>query len=173
MAKRFTKPAINWVELEKRVPPEQKTNFFAFKGKVDSYLRRVLANPPEPPKINWDEYQKSVPIPGLVDKFKKEYEAFKVPFPQDTLTSKVEEQWKELEPQIKAFCANLQKEIEASQKELQRIKSLPKFEEMTMEMFYELYPDQALDPVNKPTFWPHTPEEQGVSPEKTSTKGGY
>lgn len=31
---------------------------------------------------------------------------------------------------------------------------------MTMDMFYDIYPKDALDPVNKPTFWPHNPEEQ-------------
>lgn len=40
MAKRFTKPTINWVEFEKRVPPEQKAKFLAFKAKADVYLRR-------------------------------------------------------------------------------------------------------------------------------------
>lgn len=29
-----------------------------------------------------------------------------------------------------------------------------------MEDFREAYPDDALDPINRPTFWPHTPEEQ-------------
>lgn len=29
-----------------------------------------------------------------------------------------------------------------------------------MEDFRESYPDVAIDPINKPTFWPHTPEEQ-------------
>lgn len=39
---------------------------------------------------------------------------------------------------------------------------------MTMEDVYDAYPDQALDSLNKPTFWPHTPDEQEgyVDPEK-------
>lgn len=32
---------------------------------------------------------------------------------------------------------------------------------MTMEDYRDSFPDEALDPINKPTFWPHTPEEQG------------
>lgn len=47
-----------------------------------------------------------------------------------------------------------------SKKELKRIRSLPKFHEMTMEMYYDMYPNEALDPVNRPTFWPHVPDEQ-------------
>lgn len=39
---------------------------------------------------------------------------------------------------------------------------------MTMEDVRDSYPDLALDPLNKPTFWPHTPDEQDgyVDPEK-------
>lgn len=31
---------------------------------------------------------------------------------------------------------------------------------MTMEDFNDAYPEQAMDTVNKPTFWPHEPEDQ-------------
>lgn len=72
---------------------------------------RVLANPPEPPKINWEEYQKSVPVQGLVDKLKASYESFKVPFPADSMTAKVDEQWTALQPEIKSFCDEQQKLI--------------------------------------------------------------
>ncbi|CAG9789307.1 unnamed protein product [Diatraea saccharalis] len=160
MANRFTKSAINWAELEKRVPKEQKANFFAFKGKSDGYLRRVQANPPEPPKINWEAYNKMVPVPGLVDKLKAEYEKFKVPFPEDNMSVKVDEQWKSLEPEIKSFCAEMQKNIDDASKELSRVRALPKFEDMTLEMFADMYPKIALNPVERPTFWPHDAEEQ-------------
>lgn len=29
-----------------------------------------------------------------------------------------------------------------------------------MEMVYDLYPESTIDPVNRPTFWPHTEDEQ-------------
>lgn len=77
------------------------------------FFIRVLANPAEPPKIDWASYQKSVPIPGLVDKLKTEYEKFQVPIPQDTLSVQVDEQWKTIEPEIKSFCAERQKDIDA------------------------------------------------------------
>lgn len=40
------------------------------------------------------------------------------------------------------------------------IASLIPYDQMTMEDFKDAYPDLALDPINKPTFWPHTPEDQ-------------
>jgi hypothetical protein len=42
---------------------------------------------------------------------------------------------------------------------------------MTMEMFAELHPDIALDPVKKPTFWPHDDEEQlGYKPPEVKVE---
>lgn len=66
---------------------------------------RVLANPPEPPKINWALYKQTVPIPGMVDNFQKQYDALKVPYPADTQTAKVDAQWTEVKKSIEAFVA--------------------------------------------------------------------
>ncbi|CAH0728315.1 unnamed protein product, partial [Brenthis ino] len=174
MAKRFTKTAINWAELEKRVPIQEKAKYLVFKAKTEMYLQRIQANPPEPPKINWNEYQKIVPVDGLVEKFKSAYAAVQVPYPEDTLSIKVDEQWKGLEPKIKKFCEEKQKDIDAAQKELDKIKALPKFEDLTLEMYYDMFPQQAFDPVNRPTFWPHTPEEQPgyKTPEQKAMREG-
>lgn len=48
-----------------------------------------------------------------MDKFKSAYDEFKVPYPDDTLSAKVDEQWKTLEPEIKKFCEERQKDIQA------------------------------------------------------------
>lgn len=73
---------------------------------------RVLANPEKPPEINWAEYQKMVPVEGLVEKFKSQYQSLQVPFPQDTLSGEIDAQWSKIEPEIKAFSAEMQKEID-------------------------------------------------------------
>ena len=44
--------------------------------------------------------------------------------------------------------------------QLSKIDSLPKAEEMTLEMYAYYFPDQAIDPVKRPTFWPHLPNMQ-------------
>jgi len=56
----------------------------------------MTANPEAPPKLDWAYYKKTIPIAGLVDKFQKEYESFKVPYPTDKYTSLVETKEKEL-----------------------------------------------------------------------------
>lgn len=44
---------------------------------------------------------------------------------------------------------------------------------MTLEDFKEAFPDKALDPLNNPTFWPHTPEEQLDYVDKDAPSHGH
>lgn len=128
MAKRISQSSVNWASLAERVPPEQRVNLAAFKIKSDTYLRRlvlhwsiwlhncfvedfghhlhvfrVMANPPEAPKINWAQYKNTIPVAGMVDTFQKKYEALSIPYPADTLTSKVDAQWVEIKKAIEVF----------------------------------------------------------------------
>lgn len=43
---------------------------------------------------------------------------------------------------------------------------------MTMEDYKDAFPDKAVDPINKPTFWPHGPEDQLDYVDKDSQSGG-
>lgn len=165
-ARRITKSAIDWAALAERVPPDQKTQFAAFKTKSDVYMRAVLANPETPPKIDWEHYKKVVPVAGLVDNFQKQYEALKVPYPQDTMTGELEAQVKQIKAEVEAFKKASQERVTNHEKEIGRVKALLPYNQMTMEDYRESYPDLALDPINRPTFWPHTPEEQMGFEEK-------
>jgi len=53
-------------------------------------------HPESPPKIDWAYYKKNISTSGLVDKFQKEYESFKVPYPADNYTSQIETQEKDM-----------------------------------------------------------------------------
>jgi F-type H+-transporting ATPase subunit d len=44
---------------------------------------------------------------------------------------------------------------------------------MTMEDFRDAYPNDALDPINRPTFWPHNPEEQVDHVSKAAPSSGH
>lgn len=44
---------------------------------------RISGLPEKLPEVNWEHYNRVVPIPGLVERFKKEYMAMAVPFPAD------------------------------------------------------------------------------------------
>lgn len=54
------------------------------------------------------------------------------------------------------------------QKQIEETKAILPYDQMTMEDFKDAHPDIAIDPINKPTFWPHNEEEQldYVDPDK-------
>lgn len=125
-AKRIAQSSINWGAMAEKVGEAQRPMFNAFKLKSDQYLRRyvnqlvcensslcivlkyvphplyrVLANPEKPPAIDWAYYQSRVSVPGLVDSFKKQYEALQVPYPADKVSAQVDAQEKEAVYMIK------------------------------------------------------------------------
>lgn len=181
MSRRIAQSSINWAAIAERVPPNQKTNFIAFKSKSDKYLRRwvrnwlsnnfpplirdscgfsVVVNPETPPKIDWAAYKKTVPVAGMVDNFQKQYEALKVPYPADTITSQVDQQKQSVQKEIEQFVSSSKSRISEHEKAIAHLKSLLPYNQMTMEDYRDAFPEDALDPINRPTFWPHTPEEQ-------------
>lgn len=127
----------------------------------------VLANPENPPKIDWAAYKKSVPLAGMVDNFQKQYESLQVPYPADTVSSQIEQQRAQIVKEIEDFKKASNERIAANERELARLKAVLPFNQMTMEDFADAFPDQAIDPINKPTFWPHDAAEQEprVEPE--------
>lgn len=173
MAKRIASSSVNWAAIAERVHPQQRLNFNNFKIKSDKYVRAVLANPEAAPKIDWAYYKSRVAIPGLVDTFQKNYEALKVPYPADTLSASVEGQAKQVKTEIEQFKSASAARIVAHQKAIDHLKSLLPFDQMTMEDYRDAYPDLALDPINRPTFWPHTPEEQLDHKAENPAAGGH
>lgn len=72
----------------------------------------MIVNPAKPPAIDWSLYKKTIPIPGMVDNFHKQYEGLKVPFPTDSVTQKVVEQEKQVIGDIAEFKKASDKRIE-------------------------------------------------------------
>ncbi|KAJ8924874.1 hypothetical protein NQ315_001029 [Exocentrus adspersus] len=159
-SKRIAKSAINWSELNARVPPHQRPQYLAFKSQSDAYLRRVLANPENLPQIDWSYYQQKVPVPGMVEEFKKQYGALSIPFPPDTVSSQIDSLEKEIKNDIQKFKTESNARITEYKKQLAHLAGLIPYDQMTMEDYRDAFPEDALDPINRPTFWPHTPEEQ-------------
>uniref|UniRef100_T1E341 ATP synthase subunit d, mitochondrial n=1 Tax=Psorophora albipes TaxID=869069 RepID=T1E341_9DIPT len=161
-ARRIAQSSVNWAALAERVPPSQKVNLAAFKSMSDKYLRSVIVNPETPPKIDWAHYQKNVPVAGMVEKFQKAYEALQIPYPADTVTSQIDAQEKQVREDIVKFVKESESRIADYQSQIAALKALLPFDQMTMEDYRDAYPDQALDPINRPTFWPHNAEEQEI-----------
>jgi len=158
-ARRIARSAVDWTAFKERVPPKQQEFFRAFKAKSDIFVNKVHMNPEELPKIDFAFYKARLPNPALADKFQAAYDGVKVPYPTDksNMVAEIEKDQKQATEMSKAFVAERQEEITDAKTLLSKIDSLPKPEEMTMEMYAYYFPDKALDPVNKPTFWPHLP----------------
>jgi len=159
-ARRIASSSINWTALAERVPEIQRPNFLNLKTKSDSYLRRVLANPDTAPKLNFAEYKSKIPIAGLVDSLQKQYDALKVPYPADKLSPEIAAQEKQAEGTIKQFVASSNARIQEHQKKIAAWDDVLPFEEMTLEDAKDMFPELVVDPLNKPTFWPHEAEDQ-------------
>jgi len=169
-AKRIASSAINWTAMAERVPDSQRPMFISLKAKSDGYLRRVLSNPETPPKLNFAEYKSKIPIAGLVDSLQKQFEALKVPYPADKLTSEVNAQEKQAESAVKQFVADSNGRIGEHSKKLANWDDVLPFEEMTLEDSKEMFPELVIHPLTNPTFWPHTPEEQiGYKPPQVAS----
>ncbi|CAH8574321.1 unnamed protein product [Schistosoma turkestanicum] len=93
-SKRAVVSAVNWSELYSKCPKHQLDQFRELKTKTDSLVSRITSLPESLPPINWEHYAHVVPIPGLVDKFKKQYTSFSVDYPKDKsdAITKVEKQ---------------------------------------------------------------------------------
>lgn len=100
-----------------------------------------MANPENPPKLDWAYYQKNVPIAGMVDKFQKAYEALQIPYPADTVTAQVEAQEKQVREEISKFCKESEARIADYQSQIAALKALLPFDQMTMEDYRDAYPD--------------------------------
>jgi len=171
--KRFTKSAIDWAKIAERVPDTQKTQFIALKTRSDNYLRRVYSNPETAPKIDFAFYKSKIPLAGLVDSFQKQYEAIKVPYPSENITPKIAEQEQLGNKEVQEYITASNKRIVEYQAAIAKWDKVLPFEDMTMEDYYYAFPKQALDPVNRPTYWPHNPEEQPDYKDPAAPAGGH
>lgn len=57
-------------------------------------------------------YKKQIPLPGLVDEFEKQYNALKVPYPPDTVSSQLDSLEKEVQADITKFKTESNARIE-------------------------------------------------------------
>ncbi|CAH1959816.1 unnamed protein product [Acanthoscelides obtectus] len=96
----------------------------------------------------------------MVEEFQKQYSALNIPYPPDTVQSQLEAQDKEIKSDIEKFKAESNSRIAEYKKQLAHLESLIPYDQMTMEDYRDAFPDEALDPINRPTFWPHNKEEQ-------------
>ncbi|XP_062976331.1 ATP synthase subunit d, mitochondrial [Elgaria multicarinata webbii] len=148
--------AIDWMAFAERVPPNQKTMFNALKTRSDVLSSKLASLPETPPAIDWAFYKTAVAKVGMVDEFEKKFKALKIAEPVDTQSAKINVQEQEADKSAAAFIQASKARIVEHEKELQKLRNMIPFEQMTLEDYHEAFPETRLDKEKYP-FWPHKP----------------
>lgn len=154
-SKRITRSSVNWAAIAERVPRAHQGSYKAFKSKSDGYLRRMLALPAEPPRIDWSAYRSEITVPGLVDGFEKSYRAMKIPYPVDEHYPAIDEYERDAVRDVRQFRAESEAIIKKAERRIEEVENMLPFGQMTLEDAAYVEPDMVLDLENRPSFWPH------------------
>ncbi|KAH8366285.1 hypothetical protein KR200_000336 [Drosophila serrata] len=164
---------VNLAELMKQVPPNQLKQFKIFAKKHEEYKERVRKYPESLPAIDWSYYRQNV-RPEFVnwvrtyetkyDKLHSLFENRHAIVDHKRYFELVDKESEVVRQEILEYKAASNERIKEYQEQLEFLSSLKPYDQMTMEEFCCARPLLAPDFINKPTFWPHTPEEQIPGP---------
>ncbi|XP_032774826.1 ATP synthase subunit d, mitochondrial-like [Rattus rattus] len=149
---------IDWVSFVEIMPQNQKAIGNALKSWNEIFHTRLASLSEKPPAIDWSYYRANVDKAGLVDDFEKKYNALKIPVPEDKYTALVDAEEKEDVKNYAQFVSGSQARVQEYEKQLEKIKSMIPFDQMTIDDLNEIFPETKLDKKYHP-YWPHQPIE--------------
>ena len=92
-----------------------------------------------------------------MDDFEKKYNALKIPVPEDKYTALVDQEEKEDVKSFAEFVSGSQLRIQEYEKQLEKMRNIIPFDQMTIDDLNEILPETKLD--KKYPYWPHQPIE--------------
>ncbi|AWP05955.1 putative ATP synthase subunit d mitochondrial-like isoform 2 [Scophthalmus maximus] len=154
--RRVALKAVDWVAFAERVPPNQRSMFNALKTRTDAIAAKLNSLPETPATIDWSLYRSTVAKAGMVEEFEKKFKALQIPEPVDTLTSTINVQEAEANKSASTYVEASKARVAQYEQELNKLRNMIPFDQMTIEDLNEVFPETKLDKVKYP-YWPHKP----------------
>uniref|UniRef100_A0A8C8Z2X7 ATP synthase peripheral stalk subunit d, mitochondrial n=1 Tax=Prolemur simus TaxID=1328070 RepID=A0A8C8Z2X7_PROSS len=139
------------------IPRNQKAIANSLKSWNETLTSRLAVLPENPPTIDWASHKANVAKAGLMNDCEKKFNGLKFPVPEDKYTAQVDAEEKEDVKICAEFVSLSKARIEEYEKQLEKMRNIIPFDQMTIEDLNEAFPETKLD--KKYPYWPQQPIE--------------